>query len=259
VAVFYFFPSFCYSIIADFFISQPALFERHELSPVHEGPVQLGVAHPVWLFAVMLAMTALVVLARIFYRKNISELIRAFLSMSVTNQLVRDENILLQRASLILTMLFDLTAAFMVWQFGSAIAYKLPFVLNDFNRFLFFAFIITLIYSFKYMVLKITGYIFGTEQETDAYIFNIFLCNNLFGMFMFPLAVLLFLYPQLSESKILFIALVVIASGFFVYRILRGIFIGRASPSFSAMYLFLYICAIEFAPLVVLLKVASPQ
>jgi hypothetical protein len=179
--------------------------------------------------------------------------------MSVTTQLVRDENILLQRASLILTMLFNLTAAFMVWQFGSAIAYKLPFVLNDFSRFLMFAFIIALIYSFKYLVLKITGYIFETERETDAYIFNIFLGNNLFGMILFPLAVLLFLYPQLSESKILFISLVVIAAAFFVYRILRGILISRTSPSFSAVYLFLYICALEFAPLLVLLKAASPQ
>lgn len=240
-------------------IIQQPFFGLHELTPVHNGSVPLGVSHPFWLFAVMLMITALVLIARIFYRKNISELVRAFLSFSVTNQLVRDENILLQRASLILTVIFNLTAAFMVWQFGSVIAHKFLFALNDFSRFLVFAFFIALIYSLKYVILKLSGFIFETEREMDAYIFNIFLSNNLFGMVLFPVAVLLFLYPRLSDSPVIFIAVIATAALFFLYRILRGILIGRASPSWSPVHLFLYICALEFAPLLVLLKVVSPQ
>ena len=146
------------------------MFDRHELTPVNNGPVPLGVSHPLWLFVVLMVITALVVIVRIFYRKNISELVRAFLSLSVTNQLVRDENILLQRASLILTIIFNLTAAFIVWQFGSVIAHKFPFALNDFNRFLVFAFIIALIYSFKYVILKLSGFIFETTFAYSDFI-----------------------------------------------------------------------------------------
>lgn len=235
------------------------MFEQHELTPVHSAPIPLSASHPLWLFVVLMVIASLVVIARIFYRKNISDLVRAFLSLSVTNQLVRDENILLQRASLILTIIFNLTAAFMVWQFGSVIAYKFPFALNDFGRFIMFAFIIALIYSFKYFILKLAGLIFETERETDAYIFNIFLSNNLFGMVLFPGAVLLFLYPGLSDSRIVFFAVIALAALFFIYRILRGILIARGSPSWSPVYLFLYICALEFAPLLVLIKVVSPQ
>jgi hypothetical protein len=234
------------------------LFSNHELNPVNSGPIPLGVSHPLWLFVVLMVITSLVVIVRIFYRKNISELVRAFLSLSVTNQLVRDENILLQRASLILTIIFNLTAAFMVWQFGAVIAHKLPFALNDLGRFLVFAFTIALIYSLKYVILKLTGFIFEIEREVDAYIFNIFLSNNLFGMVLFPLTVLLFLYPQLSDSKIVFNGIIGLAAAFFLYRVLRGILIGRASAAWSPVYLIFYICALEFAPLLVLLKVAAP-
>jgi len=235
------------------------LFENHELAPVHSDPLPLSVSHPLWLFAVLMVIAALVVIVRIFYRKNISEIVRAFLSMSVSGQLMREESILLKRASLLLTIIFNLTAAFMVWQFGAGLADKLPLVLSDFGRFLLFALIIALIYSAKYLILKLTGFIFEINREADAYIFNIFLSNNLFGMVLFPLIVFLFLYPQLSDSGILFIAIIAIAMLFFFYRILRGILIGRASSVWSPVYLFLYICALEFAPLAVLVKVLAPR
>ena len=61
--------------------------------------------------------------------------------------------------------------------------------------------------SLKYVILKLAGLIFETDAEMDAYIFNIFLSNNLFGMVLFPVAVLLFLYPQFSESKPVFIGI----------------------------------------------------
>ena len=208
---------------------------------------------------VLLVITSLVIIVRIFYRKNISELTRAFLSLSVTSQLVRDESILLKRTSLILTIIFNLSAAVVAWQYGSVLMQKLPFALNDFGRFLMFAFLISLIYSLKYLILKLAGLIFETDAEMDAYVFNIFLSNNLFGMVLFPVAALLFLYPHLSDSRFVFIGIVTIAAAFFLYRILRGILIGMASPDRSPVYLFLYICALEFAPLLVLIKVVTQQ
>lgn len=231
----------------------------NELTPVHNGPVPLNQAHPFWLFMVLMVIASLVVIVRIFYRKNISEITRAFLSMSITGQLMREENILQQRASIILTLIFNLTAAYIVWQFGSALAQQLPFSLNDFGRFLFFAFLISIIYSIKYVVLRLAGFIFETSQEMDAYIFNIFLSNNIFGMVLFPIAVILFLYPQLSDSRLILSVIIVLALLFYIFRLLRGILIGRASSGYTPVYLFLYICALEIAPLMVLLKLASLQ
>ena len=239
--------------------AEQPLFQQHELTPVHNGAVPLNASHPFWLFSVLILITALVIIARVFYRKNISELGRAFFSISATNQLLRDESILLQRTSLLLTVIFNLTAALMLWQFGSAFASTLPFALSDFSRFLFFAFLIAIIYSLKYLLLKLAGFIFGTDEEMDAYIFNIFLSNNFFGIVLFPAAVLLFLYPQLSSSPVAVTVVIITAALFFLYRILRGILIGRASPSYSPVYLFLYLCALEIAPLLVLLKVVAPQ
>ena len=241
------------------FDSEQPLFQQHELTPVHDGAVPLNASHPLWLFLILILIAALAITARIFYRKNISELARAFLSLSVTNQLMRDESILLQRTSLLLTVIFNLTAAFMLWQFGAAFASGLPFALSDFSRFLVFAFIIAVIYTMKYLLLKLAGFIFGLDEEIDAYIFNIFLSNNFFGMVLFPGAVLLFLYPQLSQSSIVSTIVIITAALFFLYRILRGILIGRALPSYSPVYLFLYLCALEIAPLLVLLKIAAPQ
>jgi len=238
-------------------VNQQPLFEQHELIPVHNGPVSLNGTTPFWLLAVLLLLMMLVVFVRIFYRKNVSELMAALFSLSVTNQLVRDDNILLQRTSLLLTVIFNLSAALLLWQFGATLSSKLPFAHTDFTRFLVFAFLIAIIYSLKYLMLRLTGFVFGTEEETDAYIFNIFLSNNFFGMVLFPVVVLLFLYPQLRDSSLIGTGILATATIVFIYRILRGILIGRASSSYSAVYLFFYLCALEIAPLLVLLKVVT--
>ncbi|MBK5283805.1 MAG: DUF4271 domain-containing protein [Bacteroidia bacterium] len=240
-------------------MNQQSLFEQHELTPVHNGPVSLNGTTPFWLLAVLLVIMIFVIIVRIFYRKNISELMAALFSLSVTNQLVRDESILLQRTSLLLTVIFNLSAAVLLWQFGSTLSSKLPFAHTDFTRFLVFAFLIAMTYSLKYLILRLAGFIFGTEEETDAYIFNIFLSNNFFGMVLFPVVGLLFLYPQLRDSSPISTGILIAAACVFIYRILRGILIGRASSSYSAVYLFFYLCALEIAPLLVLLKVVTRQ
>jgi hypothetical protein len=235
--------------------SDNSFFKSHELEPVHSDPIPLNPEQPMWLLAFLLGVIILLMVIRIFYRKSFSELGSAFFSFRYSGQLVRDENILLQRTTIILSVMFNLTVALFLYQCVTALDLKLPFGLTDFRAFIFFALLISSIYAFKFIILKIAGFIFDITPEMETYVFSVFLINNIFGLLLLPIVIVNFLYPSLLISQFMGLAVLCIAAIFFLYRLIRGVLISRESASRSPVYLFLYLCALEIAPLLVLIKV----
>ena len=193
---------------------------------------------------------------RIFYARYFSRLFSAFANSNMANQVVRDENLLIQRASILLNIVFYMVAALFLYFLSSAWHWELEGLDYGFSRFLFFAILVAAIYSLKLIILKACGYIFSLDREMAAYIFNIFLVNSILGMALLPLVGLLAFASWIPAAWISVTALVVIAATF-VYRLFRGVLIAMGSPSFSPVYLILYLCALEIAPLLVVLRLAA--
>lgn len=231
----------------------------HELAPVHGEPILLKPEQPFWLLVILLLIVGLMMAVRIFYRKSFLELISAFFSFRYSVQLIRDENILLQRATIVLTIIFTLTLALFLYQADVVSQWKLPFTPSGFNAYIFFALIISAIYAFKFMVLKIAGFIFDIAQEMETYVFTVFLINNMFGLLLLPVVVINFLYPSMPGIEAVSFSILGLACIFLLYRLVRGVLISRESPYHSSLYLFFYLCALEIAPLLVLVKVLVRQ
>jgi hypothetical protein len=129
----------------------------------------------------------------------------------------------------------------------------IPGVNFGFGRFLFFALVVAAVYSLKLIILKSAGFLFGVDREMVSYIFNVFLINNVSGIVLLPIIALLAFGGWLSGPWLITVALTLLLIAF-IYRLFRAITIGMGSPFFSPFYLFLYLCALEIAPLAVLLK-----
>lgn len=235
--------------------SDNPILKPHQLEPVNSEPVLLKPEQPMWLFGFLLLVVALLMVIRIFYRKSFSDLASSFFSLRYSSQLVRDDNILLQRATIILSIIFNLTVALFLYQLVTALKWQLPFNITGFRAFIFFALVISAMYALKFVILKIAGFIFDISQEMEAYVFSVFLINNIFGLLLLPVVIINFLYPNLIISQFMGIAVLCIAGIFLLYRFIRGVLISRESGKHAPVYLFLYFCALEFAPLLVLVKV----
>ena len=233
------------------------LFPGHALPVRHETPLPLNRTTPDWIFPVLLAVVAMFAFLRIFYARYFSRLFAAFTNSNLANQVVRDENLLIQRASVLLNIVFYMVAALFLYFVSSERHWDLEGLDYGFSRFLFFAILVAAVYSFKLIILKACGYIFGLDREMAAYIFNIFLVNSILGMALLPLTGLLAFAGWIPAGWITGFALVVIAAAF-VYRLIRGVLIALSSPSFSPVYLIYYLCALEIAPLLVVLKLVTP-
>src|SRR6187399_3011266 len=96
------------------------LFTNHELKPRHENPVPVNRTTPDWIFPVLLLVVAMFSFLRIFYHRYFSRLFAAFVNSNLANQVVRDENILIQRASVLLNVVFYMVAALFLYFISTA-------------------------------------------------------------------------------------------------------------------------------------------
>ncbi len=231
-------------------------FKDHELLSKNERGVTLNKDSSVWIFFVLLVIVCGFAWIRVFYSKTIKQLLNAIVNMTATNQMVRDENLLLQRASVLLTVMFNLVAALFLYEISIVFEWSSDFIGTGFGRFLIFALCISFLYSIKFIVLKVSGHIFRADKAIAGYIFNIFLINNILGIALLPLIIGLTFLPAEYTKITAIIAISMVVLGY-VYRILRGLFIGIGHIEFSRFHLFLYLCTLEIAPILVFIKLIN--
>ena len=231
-------------------IAYKHFFTDHALIRKHDSPLALNNEGAVWVFFVLLILVAAFAWIRVFYRRTVGQIFNAVWNMSAANQMVRDENLLLQRASVLLTVLFNLVAAFFLYQISMLYDWSSDYIGSGFGRFLIFAFVVSLVYSFKFILLRISGYVFRSDKQVAGYVFNIFLINNVLGILLLPLIIGITFFPSPYSRILIFVSSGIIALGY-LYRLLRGLYIGISFSEFSKFHLLLYLCTLEIAPLLV--------
>jgi hypothetical protein len=232
------------------------LFGEHHLKPENSLPVAVSRDTPDWLFFVLMLIIALLTWLKVFYRKNILQIFEAFFSNVVANQIVRDENILVQRASVLLTITFNLAAALLLYMLSEIYDWPVPYAGSGFSKFIIFALVISFAYTAKFIVLKIAGFLFRIDKAIATYIFNIFIINNVLGILLILLVIGIAYLPS-TASVYLIPAAAILVCFAYIYRFLRGLVIGFSYNSYSNLYLFLYLCALEIAPLLIIIKLIA--
>ena len=232
------------------------LFSGHELKPVNPAPVPLPERVPDWFTFVLLAVVIFFVWVRLFYYKVVRQLMAAFFSNNISNQLVRDENILVQRASILLSFVFYFTGSLFLYQVSEHYQWDYPFLGEGLLRLVVILLIVAFAYSLKMVMVKALGELFGMERPVATYLFNISLMNNMLGLVLFPLVVLAAYVVSADAGWVipLGIALVIIM---FIYRLVRAFMIWASLKGVPFFYLILYFCTLEIAPVMIIFKLAG--
>jgi hypothetical protein len=99
---------------------------------------------------------------------------------------------------------------------------------------------------------NVTGKISGETNAFNEYIITIYLSYRYLAFISFILAVMV-TYTRLFNAQLLFFAGLIMVGVVYLIRIIRFfmIFIGK---NISILYLILYLCALEFLPVLILMK-----
>ncbi len=234
----------------------PALFKGHLLQVKQSNATPVNTLVSDWFTISLLALLALFTWFRFFYYRIFRQLFSAFFNTTITNQIVRDESVLLQRASLVLSIISYMLMGMYVYQLSIFLQWDTGILQGGLLRFVMFSVAIAAAYSLKMIALRFLSAIFNQERPVAIYIFNVFLMIMMAGLLLLPVNILLAYAPAIIREYTIPVSLVLIGM-LFLYRLVRAILIWMGIPGFSVFYLFLYLCAFEIAPLLIIWKVAT--
>jgi hypothetical protein len=189
---------------------------------------------------------------RMFFGKYLNNVIDLFFRVTMRQQQIRDQLLQSPLPSMFLNLLYFITGGF----FLSLVAryYDLAPVMNKWILFAWCAALLMVVYLGKFIVLKLTGWIFNISHATDTYIFIVYLVNKMIGIFLLPvLVVMAFAGPALFAvvMTLAFVVLVIL----FIYRFIISYKPIRNEIKLTRFHFFLYLCAFEIAPLLLIYKV----
>ena len=112
---------------------------------------------------------------------------------------------------------------------------------------------VALVTFFRHTFLKIIAAIFPFFKEVNLYIFTITIFDLTMGLLLVPFVIFIAFAPESLRSVALYAALSLVA---FVYalRSVRGLMIATKHILEYRFHFLLYLCAVEIAPLLILLK-----
>lgn len=236
----------------------PNLFAGHHLKPKHPNARPVNEFVTDWFTISLIALVGLFTWFRYFNYRMFQQLVSAFFNFTVTNQIVRDESVLLQRAALILSVISYLLAGLFLYQVSLHYGWHITWMQKGMLRFGFFAVIIATAYSVKMILLRFMSTVFDIERPVAIYIFTVFLTVTMSGLILLPVNIILaYSGPDIREYTILGAA--GLLAGLFIYRLIRAVGIWTGIPGAGFFYLFLYLCAFEIAPLLIIYKLVTLQ
>jgi hypothetical protein len=203
-------------------------------------------------FYLLVAILFYFALIRIFFEKYFNNLMTLFFRVSLRQQQIREQVLQTPLPSLLLNILFVISAGLygcyllQYSQLGAGIRFWVLYL----NCML----LLGTVYFAKFLVLKFIGWVFSISRATDIYIFIVFLVNKMLGIFLLPfLIVITFSGPQLGEVFItISLAMIFVL---WSYRILASYRPVHNEIKLTPFYFFLYLCAFEIAPLLLIYKV----
>ena len=108
-------------------------------------------------------------------------------------------------------------------------------------------------YGVNFLTLKLLGWIFQVREAIDAYIFIVFTTNKVIGMAVLPFIIILaFSYGLVNQVSFLLGITIVLA--LLAYRFFLSYVSIHRQINISIFHFFLYLCAFEIAPLLLINK-----
>lgn len=204
-----------------------------------------------YLFYLLTALFILFAVLRRAFPKYFSDLFRLFFKTTLKQKQLRDQ--LMQTP--LPSLLFN---AFFVISGGLYITFLLRhFSINPLGSFwLTFLYACTGLaacYFVKFAGLKICGWLFSMDEAADSYIFIVFIVNKMVGILLLPvLLVLAFSTGDFYQAGLAFSWCLV--GGLLLYRFILTFGAIRNQVRLNLFHFFLYICAFEIAPLLLVYK-----
>lgn len=204
-----------------------------------------------YLFYFLLGLIFILGLVRVTFSKYFNSLFQLFFQTTFRQHQTRYQLFQDKLPSLLMNIFFVLSFGMLI---TLIVQYYNIIFLNFWNVYFYCCVVLTIIYLVKYLFITSMGWIFNVTKAANAYLFVIFYLNKMIGVIVLPLLFCIVYSPNNLVKIAIVIAeilvlIILIHRCFFIKKIVQK------TIQISALHFFLYICAAEVIPLLLIYKV----
>ena len=204
-----------------------------------------------WVLGVVAALLLLFAILRVSFTKQLQTIVQSFFSNRVLNNLNKEDNLFTSWPFLLLFVQFGFTVGmffYLVSQF-----YHLAFSGSGFQFYLSISVLIVVLYILKIVILRVLGHLFNVQKPVNEYVTILYLSYFNLSLLFIPLVIAFALSPLKYAPIFIAISFILLGTIFAFQFIRAGVNI-LSNNRFSKVYLFLYFCALEICPILILIK-----
>lgn len=203
-----------------------------------------------YLFYLLYGIITLLAFIKMVFPKYFRNLFLLFFQTSLRQKQTREQLLQDTLASLLINLLFIISAGLFIsllmitkrWS-------QLPF----WTLYAYVTVVLLTIYTGKYLFLVFAGWVFNNKEVANGYIFLVSMVNRILGILLIPFSVFMAFGEESMMSVVTTLSLGM-AVALLLYRYLVSFGSLRNELKINAFHFFLYLCAVEILPMVLIYK-----
>lgn len=207
-----------------------------------------------WLFLALLGIVSFMAVVLSAYRTNVKKTFQAFINATAAGNLHREQHMPFSPHNLANHSLFAFTMGTFAFLATQLLVPNLA--LNSFIAYSLFVLGVGGLYLAKNIQLQLVGQLLPYQQEINFYGFLIANHNKVLAFSLIPSLFLLAYTPPFLQYTTLYASIFAIAL-IYLYRCIRTLTAISDIIIFHKFHFFVYLCTVEIAPIVILLKLLS--
>jgi Domain of unknown function (DUF4271) len=205
-----------------------------------------------WIIAVILFLILLFAIIKNAFSKELVSVLQSFYSNRVLGQINKEDNLFSSWPFIFLYLLFGLTIGMCLYL--SKQYFGLEYQFRGLEWFLILSVIVIGLFTFKIIILRSLGFFFGMQRLVKDYVSILYLTYFNVAILFLPLIIAFSLTPSPYNEVYIYISVLLLLI-IFLGQFLRAGSNILSNYQFPKVYLFIYLCALEICPLLILIKV----
>jgi Domain of unknown function (DUF4271) len=204
-----------------------------------------------WVIVLIIGLLMYTGLLNIILNKDIKNILQSFYSKRIVLQAGKEEGYINFWSFVGLFLLFGFTFGLFLYQLSAY--YNAYYSISGVRLFVSLSFIIIALFAVKFVVLKILGFIFDINRLVSEYVSVLYLTYFNMAFVFLPVAVCFSLLDAKFIPYLLAVAMALIVI-ILAWLYLRSSVNIISNFRFHKFYLFIYLCALEICPVLILIK-----
>ncbi len=205
-----------------------------------------------WVIAAIGLLLLLLGVVRVSFPNEVLSIIQAFYNDRMLLQINKEDTLYSSWPFVFLYVLFGFAVGLFIYVCN--LYYLRGGHHGGVNTFLGISIFVMLLFVLKIVVTRFLGVVFDVQRIVREYVSILYLSYFNAALVFLPVVLVLSLVPQTQMVWIIPVALIMVL-GLFIFRFVKTATNVLTNHRFSKFYLFMYLCCLEIAPVLILVKV----